>query len=201
MPGGISDWNRPAPRFPVWDKMWPSPPRMDAEGTRLIRRLAKGDATALGEFFDRYAGRALGLALRIVRNRTEAEDVVQEVFVQVWRQASRYDPARGNPEAWVCTMARTRALDRLRWRAARREDSSESAPPRVEAPATEDALAVRQALGDLSVEQRRALELAYYEGLTQSEIAHRLGEPLGTVKTRIRTAMIRLREALAPAQP
>jgi RNA polymerase sigma-70 factor, ECF subfamily len=174
---------------------------MDSEGTRLIRRLAKGDAAALGEFFDRYAGRALGLALRILRDRTEADDVVQEVFVQVWRQAARYDPARGNPEAWVCTMARTRALDRLRWRTARREDSSDAAPLQVDAPATEETLAVRQALGDLSAEQRRALELAYYEGLTQSEIAHRLGEPLGTVKTRIRTAMMRLREALAPAQP
>ena len=103
----------------------------------------------------------------------------------------------GTPEAWICTMTRSRALDRLRRRAARREEP-EAAPGPTAAPRTEEALAVRNALDGLSADQRRALELAYYEGLTQSEIAKRLDEPLGTVKTRIRTAMIRLREALEP---
>jgi RNA polymerase sigma-70 factor (ECF subfamily) len=139
-----------------------------------------------------------GLALRILRDRSEAEDVVQEVFVQVWRQASRFDPERGTPEAWLCTMARTRALDRLRRRVSRREEPSETAPGESKAPRNEEALAVRKALDGLSSDQRTALELAYYEGLTQSEIAERLGEPLGTIKTRIRTAMIRLKGVLGP---
>jgi RNA polymerase sigma-70 factor (ECF subfamily) len=171
-----------------------------SETPALIGRLVAGDAQALCDIYDRYASLVNALALRILRDAAEAEDVVQEVFVQIWRQASRFDPSRGSAEAWLCTIARTRALDRLRRRAARREEPSESAPvPATLAPRNEDALAVRKALGALSADQRRALELAYYEGLTQTEIATHLGEPLGTIKTRIRTAMIRLRETLGPA--
>jgi RNA polymerase sigma-70 factor (ECF subfamily) len=171
------------------------------ETPALIRRLVAGDHEALGDLYDRYAGLVNALALRVLRDAAEAEDVVQEVFVQIWRQAGRFDPSRGSAEAWLCTMARTRALDRLRRRAARREEPGAEMPGLgpVETPRNEEAYAVRTALDGLSADQRRALELAYYEGLTQSEIAARLGEPLGTVKTRIRTAMIRLREALAPA--
>ncbi len=164
----------------------------------LLRRLTAGDHHALGEVYDRYAGLVNGLALRILHDRTDAEDVVQEVFVQVWRQADRFDPTRGSPEAWICTIARTRALDRLRRRASRREEPSEAAPGASEPPRTEQALAVRKALDTLNPDQRKALELAYFEGLTQTEIAARLGEPLGTIKTRIRTAMIRLRDVLGP---
>jgi RNA polymerase sigma-70 factor (ECF subfamily) len=163
-----------------------------------MRRLADGDRAALGEFYDRYAGLVNALSLRILRDRPDAEDVVQEVFLQAWRQAARFDPARGTPEAWLCTIARSRALDRLRKRVARREDGEDVAPPPTDTPRNEDVLAVRAALSGLSEAQRRALELAYYEGLTQTEIAARLGQPLGTVKTRMRTALMRLRQALGP---
>lgn len=168
----------------------------DSTATALFQRLAEGDARALAAIYDRYAGFAYGLALRILRDRLEAEDAVQEAFVQLWRQADRYQPSRGSPAAWLCTIVRTRALDRVRRRASRREQPE---PPAVAGDVTDAAavLTVRKALQALSEDQRRALELAYYEGLTQSEIAHRLGEPLGTVKTRIRAAMMRLREELA----
>jgi len=167
----------------------------------LLDRLAGGDHAALAEVYDRYAGLVNGLALRILRNAAEAEEVIQEVFLQIWRQAVRYDSTRGSAEAWICTIARTRALDRLRRRISRREDSSEALPSPTDIPRTVEVLAMHKALLSLSPDQRRALELAYYEGLTQSEIAERLGEPLGTVKTRIRTAMMRLRDVLAPAPP
>jgi RNA polymerase sigma-70 factor (ECF subfamily) len=170
----------------------------ESQAHALLRRLAAGDQKALGEFYDLYAGLANGLALRILRDSSDAEDVVQEAFVQVWRQASRYDPRRGSPQAWLCTIARTRALDRLRRRVSRREEATEPPPVASDAPQTEDAMTVRKALEVLSTDQRRALELAYYEGLTQTEIARALNEPLGTIKTRIRAAMIRLREALGP---
>ena len=169
---------------------------VDSPAHGLLQRLARGDRAALGELYDLYAGKVLGLAIRVLKDRSEAEDVVQEVFLQVWRQADRYDPVRGRPEAWVCTMARTRALDRLRRRASRREAPSEAAPPPQGGAAPEGALAVRAALGSLSDDQRKAVELAYFDGLTQSEIARRLGEPLGTVKTRIRLGMMHLREVL-----
>ena len=166
----------------------------------LPTRMAGGDQAALAELYDRYAGLVYGLALRIVRERADAEDVVQEVFAQAWRQAARWDRARGTAEAWICVMARSRALDRVRRRTARREEPEESAPTPGRIPRHEENLAVRAALSGLSVDQRVALELAYYDGLTQVEIAERLGEPLGTIKTRMRTGMLRLREALEPLQ-
>jgi len=172
---------------------------METPGAALLRRIAAGEQRALGELYDAHAGLVHGLAIRILRDAQDAEDVVQEAFVQAWQQAGRYDPARGNVAAWLCTIGRTRALDRLRRRAARREDPGDArAGPAAELPHAEETLAVRKALEGLSPDQRRALELAYYEGLTHTEIAARLGEPLGTIKTRIRTAMIRLRQVLAP---
>jgi RNA polymerase sigma-70 factor, ECF subfamily len=171
-----------------------SPPTKES----LLRRLAAGETAALGEFYDAFAGLVNGLALRILRDAADAEDVVQEVFLQVWRQAARFDPTRGSVEAWLCIIARTRALDRLRRRTARREDPEDEAPSFSATPKSAEALAVRKALDGLTPDQRKALELAYFEGLTQSEIAERLGEPLGTIKTRIRTAMIRLRDVLGP---
>jgi RNA polymerase sigma-70 factor (ECF subfamily) len=165
----------------------------------LAARLVAGDPRALAELYDAFSPVVHGLVLRIVRDRSECEDVVQEVFVQAWRQAARYDPRRGSLAGWICTIARTRALDRLRRRAARREEPAEKAPGGTDVPRPDDGLDVRGALATLPVAQRVPLELAYYEGLTHTEIAARLGEPLGTVKTRIRTALFRLRDVLRPA--
>jgi RNA polymerase sigma-70 factor (ECF subfamily) len=170
----------------------------ESDSVSLIKRMVAGDSAALESFYQRYSGLANGLALRILRDPSDAEDVVQEVFVQVWRQAERYDPKRGSPEAWLSILARTRALDRLRRRTSRREEPSAAAPGVTATPPNVEVLAVRKALDSLSSSQRKALELAYYKGLTQTEIAEQLGEPLGTIKTRIRTGMIRLRELLEP---
>jgi len=172
-----------------------------ASDEALLRRLIDGDLDALGAIYDRHAPLVNGLALRILRDSAEAEDVVQDVFVQVWREAARFDGARGSVQAWVCVIARSRAVDRLRRRTARREDG-EPATLSVEGRGSgEDepviAATVRKALDRLTAEQREPLELAYYEGLTQVEIAERLREPLGTIKTRMRTGLIRLREFLA----
>jgi RNA polymerase sigma-70 factor (ECF subfamily) len=171
----------------------------ESPATPLLERLIQGDKSALAELFDRYGALVNGLALRVLRDVAEAEDVVQEVFLQVWRQAARYDARRGSPEAWLVTMARTRALDRLRRRTARREESAACTPARAQHPKNDEVLAVGQALDSLSADQRRAVELAYFSGLTQVEIADALGEPLGTIKTRIRTALMRLREAIDPS--
>jgi RNA polymerase sigma-70 factor (ECF subfamily) len=171
----------------------------ESPATPLLARLLQGDRSALGELFDLYGALVNALALRILRDTAEAEDVVQEVFLQVWRQAARYDARRGSPEAWLVTIARTRALDRLRRRAARREEGPPRAQLRAELPRNDEALAVGRALLSLSEDQRHAVELAYFGGLTHVEIADALGEPLGTIKTRIRTALQRLREAIGPS--
>lgn len=173
-------------------------PIPEATAESLVRDIAAGDHAALGALYDRHAPLVNGLALRILRNVTEAEEVVQEVFLQVWHQATRFDRKRGSVSGWLCVIARSRALDRLRRRIARREEPEEALPVPTATPRTDEALAVRAALDALSAEQKLALELAYYEGLSQSEIATKLGQPLGTVKTRMRSAMIRLREVLGP---
>lgn len=168
----------------------------DAE---LVARAAAGDAEGLGELFDRHAGRMKSLALRIVRNPEDAEDVVQEVFVQAWRQAERFDARRGNVVAWLSIMTRSRALDRWRRLATRRETAVTEAYPLEAPPSAGDAptsWAARTALLDLPEDQRGPLELAYWEGLSQSEIAERLGVPLGTIKTRMRLGLKRLRDVL-----
>ncbi|MCM2255695.1 MAG: sigma-70 family RNA polymerase sigma factor [Vicinamibacteria bacterium] len=164
----------------------------------LLRRIEAGDRAALADLYDQHASLVNALCLRILRDRAEAEEVLQEVFLQAWRQAGRYDPARGSVTSWLAVIARSRSLDRLRRRAARREAPEDAIPVGVEMPRTAEAIAVRDALQALPPPQRRALELAYYEGLTQVEIAERTGLPLGTIKTRMRTALLRLREALGP---
>ena len=167
----------------------------------LVERVAQGDGAALRALYDRCAARAMAVARRILGDPQEAEEVVQETFVQVWRQADRFDALRGSPAAWVSTIARSRAIDRLRSReagervhlAARAEEDRSSAPAAGEvAEGRELRQRVGAALHSLPVEQRRTLELAYFEGLSQSQIAARLGDPLVTVKTRVRLGLSRL---------
>jgi RNA polymerase sigma-70 factor (ECF subfamily) len=170
----------------------------------LIRALARGDETALADLYDRYRIILFGLVVRILHDRAEAEDVLQEIFLQVWRRAGDFDERRGRAFTWLVTIARSRSLDRLRAAGSRGRLATEAAQlPRDDiSDAAEDALrseegkVVRRALSELPGEQRRALFLAYFEGLTQTEIAARLGDPLGTVKTRMRAGMIKLRELL-----
>ncbi len=176
-----------------------------APDRRLLERIARGDEGALRELYDLHAKAVYSLAVRILRNQSDAEDIVQEVFSQAWRQSARYDAARASVTGWLLMQTRSRAIDRLRARQARPEgfevdvalETADSAPgPEFEAVRAEQANRVRLALDQLPFLQRTALELAYYEGMTQSEIAERLEQPLGTVKTRIRQGLLRLRDAL-----
>jgi RNA polymerase sigma-70 factor, ECF subfamily len=171
-----------------------------------LARMAGGDRDAVAELYDRHSRPVFSLALRILQDRTEAEDVVQDVFTQAWAQAARYDTSRGAVSAWLLNMARSRAIDRLRSRRARPEMSERSAalnmadaavPLDMQLVSSERAAQLKRALQELPLLNRIAIELAYYEGLTHAEIAERLEQPLGTVKTRIRQAVIRLRESLA----
>ena len=183
-----------------------------AEDREWLRRLAAGDSDAAARLYDRHARPIYSLVLRIVEDEADAEDVVQDVFTQAWRQASRYDPARGVVAAWLLMMARTRAIDKIRARRARSGPQSvDDERAMQELPAlgqdamsgivgAEQARIVQRALGELPLLLRMAIELAYYEGLTQREIAERLEEPLGTVKTRIRLGLLKLRETLAEGQ-
>lgn len=168
----------------------------------LLRAVARGDENALARIYDRYRLILFGLLMRILHSREEAEDVLQEVFLQVWRRAGDFDEARGRAFTWLVTVARSRALDRLRALGSRAR-LAEAAPAAEqigdasqEAFQSEQAEVVRQALAQIPTDQRQALLLAYFEGLTQMEIAARLGAPLGTVKTRMRAGMIKLRELL-----
>lgn len=181
-----------------------TPEQVKASDIELLRAIALGDEGALGQLYDRYRLILFGLVMRILHSRAEAEDCLQDVFLQVWRQASEFDEARGRPFTWLVTLARSRAIDRLRALSSRDRTAHEAAREVVEetSDAVEDAIrseqsaVVRQALAALPAEQRLVLEMAYFEGLTQSEIAERLGQPLGTVKTRTRSGMTKLRELL-----
>ncbi len=167
--------------------------------------MAEGDSSALAELYDAHGSAVYTLALRIVRQVRDAEEIVQEVFSQAWRQAGRYDPARATVTGWLLMMTRARALDALRARAARPDAAQPAELPDVPSrAASQDALLltneavahVRAALGELGDTLRVPLELAYYDGLSQSEIADRLNQPLGTIKTRMRTALQKLRDVL-----
>ena len=173
----------------------------------IIERAAAGDQHAVSELYDATSRLVYGLVLRILGDDGAAEEVLLDVYMQVWRQAAAYDSGRGAPLAWLATIARSRAIDRLRagrqeWQRARSLEtvSQQSTGEDLEEAAYVAELreVVRGALGTLSSEQREALELAYYGGLSHSEIAERLGQPLGTIKTRIRLGMIKLRALLKP---
>lgn len=175
----------------------------DAED--LIAGLRARDERALARLYDRYGNAVYALALRVTGDAGAAEEISLDTFWQLWQQAERYDGAQGSLQNWLFTMARSRAIDRVRARSARKRTTAED-PTEVNEVRRPDEAAelverrhlVREAMTDLSPDQRRALALAYYEGLSHSQIAERLQEPLGTVKTRIRQAMIALRRRLGP---
>jgi len=172
----------------------------------LLGRVAGGDERALGEFYDRVSSLAYGLALRVAGSPDLAEDAVQEAFLRVWRRAERYDVARGAPRAWFLRLVRNVVIDHLRARSSRDraevrsvaqvEDNPGPERPDEAVVRTERATRVRTALAELPQDQRRAIEIAYFEGLSHSEIAERENAPLGTVKTRIRDGVVKLRAAL-----
>lgn len=179
----------------------------------LIRGAATGDEQAIAALYDRYGPVVYAVAFRIVGQRADAEEVVVEAFAQAWRDAARFEAARGSVAGWLTMIARSRALDLVRARARRERITAAAAADRPEAPLAmgegradpfraldhaERRVRVREALESLSPPQRQAIELAYFEGLSQSEIAERLQEPLGTIKTRVRLAMQKLRESLRP---
>lgn len=171
----------------------------------LLHAVARADQDALAELYDRFGGAAYGLALRVLRDQALAEDAVQEAFLQVWRSAGTFRPARANAATWVLTFVHRRAVDLVRREERRRTEPAEAAPIPTGPGADEDAdrrskrEIVQDALRRLPSEQRQAIELAYYGGYTQSEVAERLGEPLGTVKSRMFTGLQRLRGLLSDA--
>jgi RNA polymerase sigma-70 factor (ECF subfamily) len=172
-----------------------------------MERLAAGEHEALAPLFDAHAPIVLGVLMRMLRRRSEAEEVLQEAFLQAWQQADRYQPALASPRSWLLMLARSRALDRIRSEQARsrREDDVAAAPlttdpfqpagtAQIEADERRQLLVA--ALSALPAEQRRCIELAFFEGLSHSQIAQRLDEPLGTVKSRILLGMRKMRVLL-----
>ncbi len=179
-----------------------------ADSVSVMTRIAAGDQAAFAEFYDATSRCVFGIVLRVIRDRAQAEEVTQEVYVEAWRASPRFDPALGSPAAWLNTIAHRKAVDRVRSveRRSLREhrdrldnpkDALDTAEVVVEA---DEARRVRDALGHLTEPQRTALQLAYYEGRTYREVAEYLELPLGTVKTRIRDALKRLRMQLGGVQ-
>lgn len=178
-----------------------------AEDTRadiaLLDRIVARDERAVAELYDKHSRLLFGLILRILRDRSEAEEVLQEVFLQVWTRAETYNVALGSPAGWLVRIARNRAIDRLRANTVRLRavgeapaETTNTISPETNAAQGEQQRAVARALDTLPPEQRVLIEQAYFLGLTQSELAERFKLPLGTVKTRIRSGMLALREQL-----
>jgi RNA polymerase sigma factor (sigma-70 family) len=166
----------------------------------LLEAIARGDDSALAALYDRFGRLAYGLAYRILRDQALAEDAVQEAFLAVWRSADAYRRERAKPGTWILTLVHRRAVDLVRREDRRRSEPLEEAPEIVAAPVADEVdlrerrTAVQAALAQLPEPERQALELAYYGGYTQSELAERLGVPLGTVKSRMFSGLSRLRE-------
>jgi len=179
-------------------------PAPDDEDAALVTAMAAGDRAGLARLYDRYAPTLLAVGMRMLGGRREAEDLVHDVFLEAWRRADGYDRARGTVRAWLLVRLRSRALDRHR--AALNAPVTLDGTGRLEERAAEsedptlapDRAAVRRALATLSSEQRTVLELGYFEGLSASEIAVRTGAPIGTVKSRVATALAKLRAGLNP---
>ena len=172
---------------------------------QLVAALRARDERALAQLYDRYGGAIYGLALRVTGDSGAAEEISVDTFWQLWQQADRFDGSQGSLQNWLFTIARSRAIDRVRARVARKRTTAEDPTdvndvrrPEEAAELVERRRLVREAMAGLSPDQRTALALAYYDGLSHSQIAERLQEPLGTVKTRIRQAMITLRRTLGP---
>jgi RNA polymerase sigma-70 factor (ECF subfamily) len=176
-----------------------------AEDTAMLANVERGDQRAMGELFDRYSSMVYSVALRVLKDPGQAEDVMQEIFIQVWKKPSAFISGRGSLGAWLVVVARNRAIDSLRRR--RPTDSVEdvvlASSTDLAAEAERNTLMekVRVYLHQLPPEQRKSVELAYFEGMSHSEIAEKTGDPLGTVKTRIRLALITLRKAMQGGEP
>ena len=181
--------------------------QLEAE-VALLQKVARGDRRSFEELYQRFSGVLFSTAYRVLNNQEAAEDVLQDVFVQIWEKAPLYDPARGKPMTWAVTLTRNKSIDRLRstQRRSRLQDDFQRESDSFEqfddrnsfelVSAGETNALVREAMKKLSVDQREAIELAFFSSMTQIEIAERLGEPLGTIKARIRRGMMRLRELL-----
>lgn len=201
-----------------WRALWPwrvavndKNPLGSRSDADVIRRIRAGDRAAFLEVYDRYAPLLLSVAARVLGDRREAEDVLQDVFTQIWHKSSGYDAELGSLSSWAVTLTRNKAIDRIRASTRRRrlmEEIAISAETAADAPmpsanevlhGRERAQHIRAALADLSADQRQVIELAFFAGLSQSEIAARLEQPLGTIKARIRRGMLRLREQLGDA--
>jgi len=174
----------------------------------LLARIAKRERAAFEELYTRYANILYATAMKFLKEDADAQDVVQDVFIQIWDKAKLYDPAKGKPLTWALTLTRNRSIDRIRaiQRRSRLRDDFEKETVVDESAGIREALSgvdageksqiLRDAVGQLSPQQRRVIELAFFRGLTQSEVAEKLGEPLGTVKARARRGLMKLKEIL-----
>ena len=188
------------------------PPEQDDRAIELdlLARVAKRERAAFEQLYDRYKNILYATAMKFLKEDADAQDVVQDVFIQIWDKAKLYDPAKGKPLTWALTMTRNRSIDRIRaiQRRTRLRDDFEKETVVDESASLREALSgvdaseksqiLRDAVGRLSPEQKKVIELAFFGGLTQSEVADRLGEPLGTVKARARRGLMKLKEILGP---
>ncbi len=207
--GGTSPREVPASGAGAGSEVPAEGPLTPAHLAVLLRQAALGDERAFARWYEATASRAYGLALRVVRNPAQAEEVVQEAFLESWRAANRFDPDQGSAISWLLTIVHRRAVDRVRSAeaAGRRDETYHHQNHNVPHDSTADAAhasfeahRVRGALQTLTAIQREALELAYFGGYTHTEVAAMLGLPVGTAKTRIRDGLIRLRDALSVGQ-